>query len=221
MSRLSLIAQVLVLSGCCALARAETFPGRVVGVSAGDTITVLREGRGVKIRLQGIDAPEKDQAFGSRARQLTSSLAFGKQVTVRVSSTDRYGRIVAWVYLPGGACLNEELLKAGLAWHYKQYDRSPRLAALEAEARAARRGLWVEASPTPPWSFRQARRQKPVPLAGTGPLRGNVKNKVVHRPGCKAYHCKHCTRQFSSLEEALRAGFRPCGGCLPGRQGAR
>lgn len=131
--------------------------GRVTGVADGDTISVLREGRAVKIRLYGIDCPEKHQAFGQRARQFTSSLAFGKEVEVRPVERDRYGRLVAWVFV-GSRCLNEDLLRAGYAWHFKRYSRDRHLAELELQARAARTGLWRDPDPVPPWDFRKARK---------------------------------------------------------------
>jgi endonuclease YncB( thermonuclease family) len=100
---------VLVVAGLLALAgaaRAEEFGGRVVGVADGDTITVLRDGRGVTVRLVGIDAPEKGQAYGQRAKQFTSGLAFGRTVTVRATGHDRYGRLLGVVTLPDGRSLN-------------------------------------------------------------------------------------------------------------------
>ena len=94
----------------------DTFTGKVVGVSDGDTISVMRAGKAVKVRLHGIDCPEKKQPYGTRAKQYTSDLAFGQEVTVRIQTTDRYGRIVGEVILPGGKNLNWELVDAGLAW---------------------------------------------------------------------------------------------------------
>ena len=93
----------------------------MVGVSDGDTITVLRDRTQVRIRLYGVDCPETGQDFGSRAKQFTSELAFGKIVKVVPRATDRYGRIVADVVLPDGRVLNDELIKAGLAWWYRQH----------------------------------------------------------------------------------------------------
>jgi endonuclease YncB( thermonuclease family) len=130
----------------------------VVGLSDGDTLDVLREGKAVRIRLHGIDTPEKAQAFGTRARQLSSELAFQQTITVQVHDTDRYGRLVGEVLLPDGRSLNQELVRAGLAWWYRQYaPHDTTLAQLEAEARAAKRGLWADADPVPPWAWRKAR----------------------------------------------------------------
>ncbi len=93
-------------------ALAADFTGRVVGVSDGDTITVLSKGKPVRIRLHGIDCPEKRQAFGTRAKQFTSALVFGQTVTVHVMDQDRYWRTVGEVLLPKGRNLNHELVKA-------------------------------------------------------------------------------------------------------------
>ena len=138
--------------------RAQSFLGRVVGVADGDTIDVLRESRPVRVRLHGIDCPERGQAFGRQARQYTSKLAFGRTVTVHVRGMDRYGRFVTDVLLPEGSSLNRELVRAGLAWHYVRYSTDTTLARLESEARASRRGLWADACPVPPWEFRKERK---------------------------------------------------------------
>ena len=135
-------------------ARSQSFSGRVVGIADGDTIDVLRDNRAVRVRLHGIDCPERGQPFGRQARQFTGSLAFGKTVDVRVRDTDRYGRFVAEVLLPDGKSLNRELVRAGLAWHYVRYSNDVTLARLESDARASRRGLWADTRPVPPWEFR-------------------------------------------------------------------
>ncbi len=147
---------------CLALllaAPAYGWSGRVSGVSDGDTLSVLQHGRAVKIRLYGIDCPEKHQAYGRQAHRFTSDLAFGREVEVHPVDLDRYGRLIAWVYV-GPRCLNEELLRAGYAWHFKRYSRDRRLAELESNARAARAGLWGDPAPVPPWEFRKARNSK-------------------------------------------------------------
>jgi endonuclease YncB( thermonuclease family) len=142
----SLVALIVVAWACPA--RAEDFTGKVVGVSDGDTITVLRGRTLVKIRLHGIDAPETGQDFGTRAKQAASELAFGEVVTVQPRGTDRYGRTVAVVLLPDGRNLNHELVRSGYAWWYRTYaPGDATLAWLETEARGARRGLWSQASP--------------------------------------------------------------------------
>lgn len=140
------------------LAFAETYTGKCVGVTDGDTIRVIHAGRAVKIRLEGIDCPEMGQDFGTRAKQFTSSMVFGKEVQIREVTTDRYGRTVARVYVGNlDVCL--ELVNAGLAWHYKHYSSDPVLARAEEEARVAKRGLWSMPNPIPPWEWRRAHRR--------------------------------------------------------------
>ena len=142
--------------------RAQSFSGRVVGVADGDTIDVLRDSRAVRVRLQGIDCPERGQAFGRQARQYTSQLAFGRTVGVHVRGTDRYGRLVADVLPPHGSSLNRELVRAGLAWHYVRYSADKTLASFELQARASRRGLWADARRVSPWEFRRERSPAPA-----------------------------------------------------------
>jgi len=134
------------------------FSGRVVGISDGDTIKVLHNGRAEKIRLNGIDCPEKGQAFGNKAKQFTSEMVFGKTVTVHEHGRDKYGRMVGDVLLPDGQSLNRELVAAGLAWWYRKYSKDASLGQLEEEARSAKRGLWADPEPIPPWSWRKQRK---------------------------------------------------------------
>jgi len=130
--------------------------GKVVSVTDGDTIKVIKDGQQVKIRLASIDCPEKGQPYGQKAKQFTASLVAGKIVKVWPTDTDRYGRTVAFVFVRS-ADVNKELIKAGLAWHYKQYSRDPELAKLEFEARSAKRGLWADPDPVSPWEYRKKR----------------------------------------------------------------
>ena len=137
----------------------ETFQAKVIGISDGDTIEVLHEGKQVKIRLYGIDTPEKRQAFGNRAKQFTSVQVFGKTVTVVPMDTDRYGRTVGMVYPVSGAeSLNEAIVKAGFAWVYRKYCKAefcPGWLTHEQAAQASGRGLWADPDPIPPWQFRK------------------------------------------------------------------
>ena len=142
-------------------AHAATISGRVVGVHDGDTLTLLdAEKRQVKIRLAEIDTPESAQPYGSRAKQALSDLVFGRDVLVDVQDIDRYGRTVGRVSV-GGTDVNAALVAAGAAWVYRQYAKDPQLFALEAEARAAQRGLWAlpETQRTPPWEWRREKRE--------------------------------------------------------------
>lgn len=144
-------------AGCHRRPRREPFEARVVGVADGDTISVLDGTTQVKVRLNGIDCPERRQAFGARAKQLTSQLVFGKTVTVRPFGKDRYGRVLGEVVLADGRELSRELVAAGMAWHYTRYSKDETLARLERLAREGRVGLWSEARPVAPWEFRAAR----------------------------------------------------------------
>ena len=125
-------------------------------------MTVLRGTEQVKVRLDGIDAPEKNQSFGTKSKDALAGLVFGKTVTVQSKGTDRYGRTLGVISV-GGTNVNQRMVAAGWAWHYKQYQReqSPAdrqsYAAAEVEARAAKLGLWRDAEPLPPWEFRRKR----------------------------------------------------------------
>jgi endonuclease YncB( thermonuclease family) len=144
---------------------AESFEGRVVGVADGDTITVLDAYKAqVKIRLLGIDAPEKAQPYGSKAKQKLSSLVFGQRVQCQCTGTDRYGRSLCKVIVDG-VDANRSMVASGFAWHNKPFARSQASADREAytdahdQARAARKGLWADENPSPPWDFRRTERQ--------------------------------------------------------------
>jgi micrococcal nuclease len=138
-------------------ATATAWSGKAVGVSDGDTITVLHGRQPEKIRLWGIDCPEKGQDFGTRAKQATSALVFGKVVEVEPMTVDRYGRTVAFVRV-GNTLVNEELIRRGLAWVFTRYCDRPicqEWKLLEEEAQKARRGLWSMPNPVAPWEFRR------------------------------------------------------------------
>ena len=142
------------------LASAETISGKIIGVMDGDTIEVLDATKTPRrIRLGGIDAPEKAQPFGARSEQHLSDQVFGKHVEVLSNKTDKYGRTVGKVMI-GGKDANLEQVRAGLAWHYKKYqkeqsatDRSA-YADAETSARNIKSGLWADPQPMPPWEWR-------------------------------------------------------------------
>lgn len=134
---------------------AFTISGRVVGVADGDTVTVIDAAyTQYKVRLAQIDAPEKSQPFGQRSKQSLSDLVFGKTVSVDVIDTDRYGRQVGTI-TADSRNVNQEQIRRGLAWVYRQYAKDPALLVIEEEARRSRRGLWVDESPLEPWLFRK------------------------------------------------------------------
>ena len=148
-------ASCLIVQPCLA----ADFTGRVVGVIDGDTIEVLHNQRPERIRLSGIDCPEKGQAFGNNAKHATSDLAFGKEVTLQTHGKDKYKRTLADVILPDGMSLNQELVKQGWCWWYRKYAPGDTvLEGLESEAREARKGLWVDPEPVPPWEWRKRSR---------------------------------------------------------------
>ena len=192
------------------------FSARVIGVTDGDTITVLRDRRPVKIRLRGIDCPERGQAFGAAAKRFTSDLIFGRSVTVEQFSTDRYGRLVADVTV-GGQDVSLALVRAGYAWHFTTYSHDPILTAAEQEARTARRGLWNDTHPVPPWVFRRPHRVSTTTQGtSSGPdvYHGNAISRVFHGPTCPSYNCNHCVVIFASRLAAEAAGFRPHTQCV-------
>lgn len=152
----------------CAAARGEELRGLVVSVADGDTVTVLdAEHRQHRVRLAGIDAPEKRQAFGTRSRESLAALVFKKTVFVEWHKADRYGRLVGKVVV-SGVDAGYEQIATGHAWHYKQYAReqsaADRLTYAQAEdaARAGRVGLWSDASAVPPWEYRHSRQHREV-----------------------------------------------------------
>ncbi len=135
--------------------------GKVVRIADGDTITVLVDRQQVKVRLSGIDAPQKRQDFSQRSRQALADLVFGKEVRVVTHGKDRYGRVIGDVFV-GGKPVNQIMVREGWAWKFVKYSKSPRLAELERQARAERRVLWAGKNPIPPWEYRaeQARKRQ-------------------------------------------------------------
>ena len=144
-----------ILFFCISLFSAEMI-GKVVSVTDGDTITIIENldnGR-FKIRLYGIDAPEKKQDFGQKAKQHLSSLIFNKVVKIKFTEIDRYGRIVGKIFL-NDIEINIEMLKAGLAWHYSRYDQTSTYINAEKQARTEKRGIWSIKNSIPPWEYRK------------------------------------------------------------------
>jgi len=158
---LALCVVALVLAASLAQA-AGTITGKVVRVADGDTVTVLTPDRQqIKVRLYGIDCPEKRQAYGNRSRQAVASMIAGKTVRVRSMGVDRYGRTLGFIAGPDGEDVNRALVRQGMAWVYTRYCKAPECRTWhrdEAEAQAARRGLWADPHATPPWEWRRANR---------------------------------------------------------------
>jgi len=211
----SVVVFLILVSVSIAFAMSEV-TGKVVGISDGDTITVLTpEKQQLKIRLAGVDTPESKQAFGMKAKQFTSDMVFGKQVRVIEHTKDRYGRTVAFVYA-GNQFLNEELVKSGFAWVYNQYcnyDVCQAWQGFQESARSQKIGLWADQNPEAPWDFRKNKRAGQSETVSSdavgGAFHGNSSSHVFHAPGCKHFNCKNCTVVFNSREEAIQAGYRP------------
>jgi len=192
--------------------------GKVVGVADGDTITVL-DGNNVqhKIRLAGIDAPEKGQPFGDRSKQSLSRAVMGQEVKVDWTKQDRYGRIVGkiWVAPLGSGCtgptcpktldVNLAQLTVGLAWHYKEFEKEQipadrqRYAFAEQEARARNAGLWSEPDPVAPWQYRHGPKGGPVKKAKSG---------ICHAPESASYQSVKNFTAFPTLDACLASGER-------------
>jgi len=149
---------------------ARILTGRVVKVSDGDTVTVLEERDGdktqVKVRLDGIDAPEKSQPFGDYCRKNLAAKVAGKEISVRVRKLDRYGRSIGNIQSKDGGSVNLQQVKEGCAWFYRQYAREHERGerelyeAAEAKARAEKVGLWKDKEPEAPWEYRRKSRGK-------------------------------------------------------------
>lgn len=191
---------------------------KVVRITDGDTIVVLDSNQlEHRVRLAGIDAPEKSQAFGDRSRKNLASLVAGKEVKIEWSKEDKYGRFVALVLVPRPvACdppicrsnyvdANLSQVAAGFAWHYKEYEQEQtaqqRRDYSEAElaAKGAQVGLWTDPHPTPPWDFRH------------GPTEGPVKksrNAICHDAGMSTYKSVQKFESFDTLEACIESGGR-------------
>jgi micrococcal nuclease len=214
------------------------FTGRVLSVHDGDTLTVQAGATVVRIRLVGIDCPEQGQAWGADARRFTSALVLDRNVIVKGSGTDRFDRLLARV-LVEGTDLTLAIVKAGLAWQYDERREDRAIADAERDARLASRGLWSDRNPLPPWRWRREHQpsgdrvlaSEPPPHSRAsdaksaarggslsdsnpaGPLHGNVKSRLFHRPGCPNYNCRNCTELFLTEASATEAGYEEAGDC--------
>lgn len=142
---------LLVLLSAPVQASHPPWNGKVLEVLAGGVISVMRDGEAIKVRLRSIVCPKHDQPYGQEAKKFTRDICLGKTVTVWPVTFDRSGQAWADVILPGGRWLNQELVRAGLAWQDKRYSRGAKLASAEDEARKSKRGLWSDPKPVPPW----------------------------------------------------------------------
>jgi endonuclease YncB( thermonuclease family) len=235
----AVLASLLLVVGWAWLAWGVTRPGatfqaEALSVTDGDTIWVRAwPNRVLVVRLEGVDCPESRQAGGPEARRFTAERVLDRTLEIRSHGLDRYGRTLGRVFV-AGVDLSLALVQAGHAWHSKEYSSEAALASAETQARVQRIGLWREASPMPPWEFRRLARQPratslpPEPTAPSdaasappespdapGPLHGNTRSMVFHRPGCRNYDCKNCTAVFKDAAEAAAAGYQQAGCCRP------
>lgn len=232
----SLLVFILLL---CSVAVSYAFEGEVIGVSDGDTISVLNseDNQLYKIRLYGIDCPESSQEFGDKARDLTYSIAFGKSAVIQPVATDRYGRTVAMVFVDD-VNINEFLIKNRFAWVYPQYCTEwfcEQWLQYEQQSRQDGLGLWSTDSPLAPWEWRHSSSNSyqsennytftpaggndgdiyEATIISTGPYHGNVESMIFHDSRCRWYNCKNCLKVFEAREEAIQSGYRPCKKCRP------
>ncbi len=134
-----------------------TLKAKVVGIKDGDTVVVLDSlNNQITLRLAEVDTPEKNQPFGTKAKQFTSDQIYLKTIKYVVTDTDRYGRSIAMIYYDeNNKYLSAEIIKAGMGWHYKRYSTSKELALFEDNAKKNKIGLWVDNNPIEPSEWRK------------------------------------------------------------------
>ena len=206
-------------------AELKTKNGEVISVKDGDTL-ILKDNSDklYKVRLADIYAPEIAQPFGRSAKKLLEDLALDKVVRVNYTQVDKYGRLIGEVYLADGKMLNEEAIKAGLAWHYRvKNPHSTFLEKMEYKAWKKKLGLWVQDKPIPPWEFRRESRVPTPPsdkdnmdydLFLTYGIIGYPKSQIYQWPACKDYvkNPKNYIH-FGNLLDAETLGYRASRGC--------
>jgi micrococcal nuclease len=149
----------LLMIGCYSKTDASSkseLSGKVIKIVDGDTYDILFDNKTTqRIRMEGIDAPERGMPFYKVSKDYLGELCFGQTVLINKTNTDRYGRIVAKTYLPNGKELGLLMIEAGYAWHFKKYSSNEQLANAETEARNKRMGLWIDDKPIAPWEYRR------------------------------------------------------------------
>ena len=203
----------------------EILDGQVVAVHNGDTFTLQSGSSLYKVRLSDVDAPEMGQVFGKQARQFTRDRVLGHRVRVNVALVDVHDRRVGEVIVDDGWVLNEELVHAGLAWHYRVSPiKNERLQRLEHNAFSKKLGLWVEKEPLPPWEFRRESNIPQMPVTAEQVdydrifhygIVGHRRTKTVRWPACRNYRLRRSQQAFifHSLQQARQMGFKPAKGC--------
>lgn len=192
--------------------------GKVVHVTDGDTVGILVGKETIKIRLEGIDAPESKQAFGTKSKEALTKLVAGKNALVKKTGEDRYKRTLGTIFV-GDSNINAKMVEDGWAWHYKQYSKDEELAKLEAKAREAKLGLWADPKPLPPWEFRQRQKEKNKPETETVESKPaepavkkfwlNASSNIRHNESCEHFNNTKKGR-FCSESDGKACG--KCGG---------
>ncbi len=210
-----LLRSVLIAILFCTLGCAPgSIPGTVIQVTDGDSFHIAAGGERYEVRLNGIDCPELDQAYGIEATAFAAEYLY-HLVEFKIRDKDRYGRYIADVY-KDGTWINRELVEQGLAWHYTQYSDDKRLARSEEAARSAKRGLWADDDPTPPWEWRRiggasARQSGDFPAPSPAFLQWSMANNsevqdtafVCNSPGARAYHRNHQCRFLQNCSREI------------------
>ncbi len=204
---------------------ANNVTGTVVAVSSGDTFTIqIGDGKLFKVRLMEVDAPEPSQAFGRQARLFTENLLMGNKVSVQFDTIDKYKRLIGKATLSDGRIVNQELLRQGLAWHYRVHSpENENFRELEYRAWKTKAGLWIDPSASPPWKYRQEPGFLDPPGNGlrmdydhilSYGLIGDRKTKHYKWPACLNYpkNSKEFVL-FGNFKEALTAGYRASPDC--------
>lgn len=160
MTRLLLLLVVLLLFGfACNGSKKAPPTGTVVAVIDGDTYDVVLNGVQTRVRIHGIDAPERGMPFYKASKEYLKDLIIGKVLRVEPTDTDRYGRMVANAFLEDGRNVGELMIRNGFAWHYTKYNQDKAFALAQEYAMQYHLGLWQDKNPTPPWEYRKEKRK--------------------------------------------------------------
>lgn len=185
------------------MVQAETFDARVIVVMDGDTVMAMRGGRKLKIRLANIDAPEKAQPYGPESRQSLYEMVNKREVQIDSQAVDQYGRVIGAIHVDGYS-VNQEQVRRGMAWEYSYRHSDKTYQRLQSEAQQARRGLWAQANPEPPWQWRKA--HPSMPQAATSVQPPHAQPVMLYDIECGK---KHRCSEMQSCDEA-RLYFTRC-----------
>ncbi len=162
--RIALLFSFITLFSCAnrnnTISKGDLVSGKVVSILDGDTYDLLlKKDKIIRVRMEGIDAPERGMPFYKVSKNYLAQLCFNKKVSLEITGIDYYDRFLGFTYLDDGSELGQEMIKAGLAWHFKKYSSDTTLSELENEARSLKKGLWINENPMAPWTNRSLHRQ--------------------------------------------------------------